>query len=145
MKLIVYLVVLFLGTLAWFTGCRQEETLTDSERAAVLAFSEPAADDLFAGLRAGDYAAFSRDFDTDLQESLPADDFAAWKQDLEGTFGNYLSHKVDQITRSDEFYVVVYQATFEGNDGVLVEVVFHAVNPHEISHLGFDSEKLRQE
>lgn len=45
------------------TAC--ERAFHGEERAAVLAFSEPAMDNLLAGLTANDYAVFSRDFDSE--------------------------------------------------------------------------------
>jgi len=137
-----FIIALVLTVLPGLTAC--EKTLSGADEAAVLAFSEAATDNLFAGMTANDYAAFSRDFDTDMQTAMPAADFAAWKQGLEDKIGNYLSRTVDQITRADEFYVVVYRAKFEREEPVIVRVVFHAAEPHSIGGLWFDSEKLRQ-
>jgi hypothetical protein len=140
-----FIVTLVLSALAWLTACGlQEKKLSGTDEAAVLAFSEAATDNLFAGLTANDYAAFSRDFDTDMQKTMPATNFASWKQDLDNKIGNYLSRKVDQVTQSQEFYVVVYQAKFEQEELVIVGVAFHVVEPHSISHMWFDSEKLQQ-
>ena len=133
------IVVLVLSTLVWLTAC--ERTLSGTEKAAVLAFSEAATDNLFAGLTGNDYEAFSRDFDSDMYDELPVTDFAAWKQELDNKIGNYLSRNVDQVTQSDEFYVVVYQAKFEKAKKVTVTVVFHA-SDHSIARLLFDSEKF---
>ena len=77
----------------------------------MLAFSEPAVDGLFGGWTAGDYAAFSHSFDAALQAELPAGGFAAFKQDVDGKLGSYLSRRVERVGRSDEFYVVDYQAS----------------------------------
>ncbi len=117
------IVVLVLCTFVWLTAC--ERTLSGTEKAAVLAFNEAATDNLFAGLTANDYAAFSRDFDTDMYEELPASDFAAWKQELDNKIGNYLSRQVDQVTQSDEFYVLFYQAKFEQEEHVTVHAAQH--------------------
>lgn len=144
MRIILYVITLALSYLAWFTTCGQEKILTGTDQTAVLTFSETAIDNLFAGLAANDYTAFSRDFDTDMQKKIPATNFAAWKLDLEDKFGTYLSRQVDQVTQSGEFYVVVYQAKFEKEVPVIVGVAFHAAEPHSISHLWFDSEKLQQ-
>ena len=140
---VFYIVILVLTALVGFTGCGQDKILSGTDRAAVLAFSEAITDNLFAGLTANEYAVFSRDFDADMQKNIPATNFAAWKQDLEDKFGNYLSRKVDQVTQSDEFYVVVYQAKFEQEEQVIVGVAFHA-SDHSISHMWFDAEKPRQ-
>jgi hypothetical protein len=137
-----FIVAIVLTALAWLTAC--EKNLSGTDQAAVLAFSEAAMDNLFAGLTANDYATFSRDFDTDMQAAIPATNFAAWKQDLDNKLGNYLSRQVDQVTQSDEFYVVVYRAKFEQEQPVIVGVAFHVAEPHSISHLWFDSENLQQ-
>jgi len=79
-----------------------------------------------------------------MQKTIPATNFAAWKQDLDNKIGNYLSRIVDQVIQSQEFYVVVYQAKFDQEELVIVGVAFHVAEPHAISHLWFDSEKLRQ-
>ena len=79
-----------------------------------------------------------------MQKTLPATNFAAWKQDLDNKIGNYLSRIVDQVIQSQEFYVVVYQAKFDQEELGIVGVAFHVAEPHTISHLWFDSEKLRQ-
>jgi hypothetical protein len=133
------LVVLVLSALVWLTAC--ERILSGTEKAAVLAFSEAATDDLFAGLTAGDYAAFSRDFDSDMYEEISATDFAVWKQALDNQLGNYVSRRVDRVTQADEFYVVSYQAEFEQETPVSVTVAFHA-SDHSIAFLSFDSEEF---
>ena len=134
------IVAIVLIVLVGLTACERE--ISGGERTAVLAFSEAATDNLFAGLAANDYATFSRDF-VDLQEDMPATRFAAWKQDVDSKLGNYLSRQVDHVSQEDEFYIVVYQVKFEQQESVTVEVAFHVVKPHSIAHLSFDSQKLR--
>ena len=135
-------VALVLSALAWLTACSllQDKILSGTDQDAVLAFTEAVTDNMLAGLTANDYAVFSRDFDTDMQKNLPATDFAAWKQDLDNKFGNYLSRKVDQVSQSQEFYVVDYQAKFEQDEQIFVVVVFHA-SDHTIANMWFDAEK----
>ena len=132
------IVALILSTFIWLTAC--ERTLSGVERAAVLAFSEAITDNMFAGLAANDYAAFSRDFDNDMYERAPATEFSAWKEGLEEVIGAYLSRNVDKVTQSDEFYVVTYQATFEKEEPVTVTIAFHA-SDHSIALLSLESEK----
>ena len=140
MRLIFFFIVaLVLCVLTRLTACGQDKILSGSDQAAVLAFSEGIMDNLFAGLTANDYAAFSRDFDSDMQKTIPATSFPAWKQDLDNRLGNYISRQVDEVTQSDEFYVVVYQAKFEQAEPVNIGVAFHA-SDHSISHMWFDSE-----
>ena len=132
-------ITLALTALFWLTGC--ERIVSGTEKGAVLAFSEPTVNNLFAGWTANDYALFSRDFDTDMQEEISATGFAALKQDLDNKLGNYISRSVDQVTRADEFYVVDYQAKFEQEERVKITVAFHA-SDHSIAFLAFDSGKV---
>jgi hypothetical protein len=139
------IIVLTLIALLSLTACgAKEKTLEGAEQAAVLAFSEGATDNLFAGMTAGDYAIFSRDFDADMQKAMPESIFATWKEDMDSTLGRYLSREVNQVVQAGDFYAVIYRATFEQEEPVTVRVVFRVAEPHSVSGLWFDSEKLRQ-
>jgi hypothetical protein len=129
----------FLISLLWLTAC--ERLVSGTEKNDVLAFSEPTMDNLLAGWITNDYAMFTRDFDTDMQEEIPATGFAALKQDLDDKLGNYISRRVDRVARSDEFYVVDYQAKFGLEEPVKITVAFHA-SDQSIAFLAFDSEKV---
>ena len=78
MKIILFFIVFFLGALLLINFSGEDQAVTGSELDAVLAFSEPIAENMFAGYAANDYAAFSRDFDPDMQETIPADFFVGW-------------------------------------------------------------------
>jgi len=139
--------VFVLLILVWLAACApQEKTLSGADREAVLAFSEAATDNLFAGMVAADYEIFSRDLDADMRAAIPADNFATWKQELDDKIGGYISREVDQVKQSPsgEFYTVIYTARFEQDEPVTVRVVFRAAEPHSISGLWFDSPTLRQ-
>lgn len=123
---------------ALFSLAACDRTLSGPERSTVLAFSEPAVDNMFAGWAAGDYASFSRSFDSAMQEEISAGGFAALKQDVEGKLGSYISRRIDRVGRSDEFFVVDYQATFGRAEPVKVIVAFHA-SDHSIASMAFDS------
>ena len=131
--------VLLLIALFSLTAC--ERIVSGTEKDAVLAFSEPTMDNLFAGWAANDYAVFSRDFDADMQEEIPATGFATWQQDFENKLGTYISCKVDRVARADEFYVVDFQAKFSHEEPVKITVAFHA-SDHSIASLSFHSEKI---
>ena len=137
---VFYIVTLVLFALARLTGFGEGKILSGPDQAAVLAFSEAAMDNLFAGLTANDYTTFSRDFDTDMYERVPATDFASWNQELDIKIGNYLSREVDQVIQDMEFYIVIYQAKFEKEEPVTVTVIFRASNQSIVS-FSFDSEK----
>jgi hypothetical protein len=144
-KIVFFLIIsLVLGALSRLGWIGREKQLSGAEREAVLAYSEPITDSLFAGLAADDYAAFSRDFDGYMQKTLPEAGFPAWKQDLDSQFGSYLTRAVEEVRKSDEFYVVDYQVRFEKAEPVKVTVVFHAAGTHLISMLGFEAEKPEQ-
>lgn len=132
-----FILAFVLSALLLLTAC--ERTLYGSERDSVLAYSEAATDNMFAGLNASDYTAFSRDFDGDMQEEIPAASFVAWKADIDGLFGRYLSREVEEVSQADEFRVLVYQAEFDKAGPVRVAVAFHA-SDHSIAFLRFDSE-----
>jgi hypothetical protein len=142
MKVILFFIVIILGALLMINFRVGDQTVTGSELDAVLAFSEPIAENMFAGYAANDYAAFSRDFDSDMEETIPAGFFVGWKLNLDDKLGSYLSHQVEQVTQSDEYYVVVYQVRFEKDEQAKVGIVFHAAEPHTINHLWIDSQQL---
>lgn len=122
----------FLFTLMGFTAC--ERAVTDSEKTAVLAFSEGATDNLLASLTANDYAQFARDFDQELLGRVPITDFTALQHDVDHNLGHYLSRHVTQVTKADEFYVVVYQASFAQAEEVTLTIAFHD-SDHSIATL----------
>lgn len=131
---------LVLSAVVWLTAC--ERVLVGSERDAVLAFSEITTDNLFAGLAANDYVAFSRDLDADMRREIPLAGFAAWKQNVDAGLGTYLDRQIAKVTRADEFYVVTYDARFERADLVKLTVVFHSAEPKQIALVGIESEQL---
>ena len=142
MKIILFFIVFILGALLLINFSGEDQVVTGSELDTVLAFSEPIARNMFAGLAANDYAIFSRDFDSDMQESISANLFIGWRLNLDDKLGNYISHQVEQVTQSDEYYVVVYQVRFEKDEQAKVGIVFHAAEPHAINHLWIDSKQL---
>jgi hypothetical protein len=134
-----FLAAFALIALVWLTAC--ERLLSGIEKETVLAFSEPITDNLFAGLATNDYEVFSVDFDSNIEEQMPVATFAALKQDLDNKLGKYLSRSVDQVTQSDEFYVVDYQAKFEQSEMVKITVAFHA-SDQSMAGFSIDSEKV---
>ena len=137
MRKITRLLVAALVLAALFVLAACDRTLSGTERSDVLALSEPAVDGLFAGWTAGDYAAFSHSFDPAMQDKLPAAGFAALKRDVDDKLGSYFSRRVERVGRSDEFYVVDYQANFGRAEPVKVSVAFHA-SDYSIAAMSFD-------
>ena len=113
--------------------------LSMADQKAILAFSEPKTDNLMKGLNTGDYAVFSKDFSKTMLLALPESNFGEWQKERETKLGWYLRREVQGIVkRSDGTYTVIYQASFQFNDDVLLRVVFRAFPPHQISSFSFD-------
>ena len=126
-----------------FTACTpQVPTVTGAEYDQVLQFSEPIADNFFAGLKAGNYAIFSRDFDTGMQKGLPESAFSGLTSSLVKV-GAYQSRTVDRIEKPEGYYAVIYNAQFE-QDVVTVRLTLTQSEPHMVSGIWFNSPKLSQ-
>jgi len=126
-------------------GCGQLPTeLSGAERDAVLAYAEPKADNLLAGLNSGDYAAFSRDFSDKMRSAMGEAGLDSTRDLLQSKLGNYVSRQVSRVEQQGEYVAVVYTARFENEDGVTVRIVFDDTAEHPISGLWFDSPKLRE-
>lgn len=131
-------VVVFCFSLLTGCGNSQEKILTGAEREAVLAFSEAKTDNLLAGLKAGDYAMFSRDFDQQMLNAMPQSKFEALKKERDEHLGAYISRKINNVEQTGDFYTVIYTAGFEKEYAVIVRVVFRMAEPHQISGLWFN-------
>ena len=139
-SLVFLLAFLLAGVLS---ACQKESAsgamLAERERNAVLAFSEPIMDNLFAGWNDDNYTVFSKDFDPDIMESIPQEGFDKLRKDEYTGLGRYFSRDVESVVkRSDGSYTVIYYAVFENNNEVLVRVTFSADDPHKISGLSFN-------
>ncbi|MBN1660656.1 MAG: DUF3887 domain-containing protein [Anaerolineae bacterium] len=118
------------------------QAMEGAERDAVLAYAEPATDNLLAGLEAGDYAGFSRDLSPEMLEAMTEAQFSSLRTLLESKVGAYVSRQVSRVEESDDFVAVVYDAQYENEEHVTMRVVFDPA--HQISGLWFDSPQLRQ-
>ena len=136
----ILVLLLAAGLLSALTAYRHKSPsgtmLSAAEQEAVLAFSEVETDNLMKGLNSGDYAVFSRDFSQAMLQALPRSRFVQWQHERESKLGWYLRREVQgMVKRSDGTYTVIYQASFQFNDDVLMRVVFRAEHPHQISGL----------
>jgi major membrane immunogen (membrane-anchored lipoprotein) len=139
-KTLILLLAVALASLLTACGGAQETELTGEEKDAVLAYSEAMTENMMAGMKAGDYAAFSKDFDQAMLNAMSQEAFGKFKQDYDGKLGAYVSHKVNRVmqSQSGKFVAVVYDAVFEKDDAVIMRVVFRADDPHQISGLWFN-------
>lgn len=141
------IVLLTLILLITLTGCNlapQPTTLESQERDDVLAYSEPIADNLFAGLVAGDYAAFAKDFDPDMVKAMDEKAFTSLKQMFDSKIGAYQSREVAKVERIQNMVIVTYKAKFEQEEEVAVRLNLRDGTPPQVAGLWFDSPKLRQ-
>lgn len=126
------------------TGCVPGvPQLEGAEREAVLAYAEPATDNLLAGLEAGDYAQFSRDMSPEMLAAMTESQFSALRATLEDKVGAYVSRQVTGVEEGDDFIAVNYDARYEDEEHVSMRVVFD--QDRQISGLWLDSPKLRQQ
>lgn len=139
-KVLVLLLAIAFAGLLTACGGEKETTLTGAERDAVLVFSEEKTENMMAGMKAGDYAAFSKDFEQPMLNAMPAEAFTKFKQDSDGRLGAYVSRQVNKVTQSQsgKYVAVIYDTVFEKNDAVIMRVVFRADDPHQIGGLWFN-------
>jgi hypothetical protein len=141
------ILLLTLILLIAFTGCNtapKPTTLDGQARDDALAYSEPIADNLFAGLVAGDYATFAKDFDPAMAKAMDEKAFASLKQMFDSKIGAYQSREVVQVDRLQNIVIVTYKAKFENEDAVSVRVNLRDGTPPQVAGVWFDSPKLRQ-
>jgi hypothetical protein len=141
-KIMIFLLAIGLaGLLTACGGTSAKETeLSGEQKEAVLAYSESKTDNLMAGMKAGDYIAFSKDFDQPMLKAMSQAAFGKFKQDYDDRLGAYVSRQVNKVmlSPSGEYVAVIYDTVFEKNDAVVMRVVFRAADPHEISGLWFN-------
>jgi len=118
--------------------------LEGTERDAVLAYSEPAADNLFTAINNNDFAGFHRDFDTSMLKAMDEAAFGQIQNQLLPKIGKYVSRQVKSVELSGKYHTVIYEAVFEQDDPVTVRLVFNSEEDDKVSGLWFDSAKLRQ-
>ena len=141
----ILLVSLVLVLAAGLTACAGPKpvVLGGADQDAVLAFSEPAADNLFAGMNAGDYPVFSRDFDDAMLKAIDEKGFANLQNSITPKIGQYLSRTVTSVEDVGEYYRLTYRAGFEQDANVKVLLTFAKAEPHKVAGLFFTSDKLK--
>jgi hypothetical protein len=73
-----------------------------------------------------------------MLQGINANELVKLKQDRDSKLGKYLSRAVSSVSRTGDFYVVVYDAQFEKNSPVAVRVVFRTTAPNQVSGLWFN-------
>jgi hypothetical protein len=117
--------------------------LDGDEKEAVLAFSEPAADNLFVGMNSGDYATFSHDFNAAMLKGIDEKGFVNLQNTLTPKIGKYRTRTVASVEEIGEYYRLTYRAGFEEDENVKVLLTFEKAEPHKVAGLFFTSDKLK--
>ncbi len=139
--LVIISVILFTFSLA---GCNPGKALTGDAKTEVLAYTEPMADTLLAGLIANDYNEFSKDFDEAMLKGIDDNGFADLKSMLDSKIGGYQSREVTGVAEVDENILIVYNAIFEKAPEVTIRFSVSVAEPHQVTGLWFDSPELRK-
>ncbi|WP_214083810.1 DUF3887 domain-containing protein [Methanoculleus sp.] len=126
-------------------GCTSQETVvSDEEKAQVLAYADPIADNLLLGFNEGNYTMYSRDFGEEMKQALDEAAFEQNRESVTSRIGLYESRRDPVVTEVDEYIAVTYIAGFEREDGVTVRFVFlKGDDAHRLYGLWFNSPMLR--
>jgi len=125
-------------------GCTsQGVVVSDEERAAVLAYADPIADNLLQGFNEDNYTMYSRDFGPEMKAALDEAAFVQNRDFVISRIGLYESRGTPVVTETGEFIAVNYPAKFEKEDGVNVRLVFgKGDESHKLTGLWFNSPML---
>lgn len=106
-------------------GCIDQETVVSGkEKAQVLEYADPIADNVLLGFDEGNHTMY-REF-------------------VASRLGLYVSRESPVVTERGEYITVTYRANFEREDGVSLRFVFRKGDEsHQLSGLWFDSPALR--
>ncbi len=102
-----------------------ETVVSDEEKAEVLAYADPVADNILQGFDESNYTMYYREFVT-------------------SRLGVYVSRDNPVVTERGEYITVTYRAEFEREDGVNLRFVFQKDDEsHRLHGLWFNSPMLR--
>ncbi len=143
-KLTIMLVCLLAAGILAACGPASAKALDGADKDAVLAYTEPAADNLFTAINENNFAGFSRDFDSGMLKAMDEKAFANIESQIIGKIGKYVSRTVSKVESSGKYSTVIYAAEFEQDNPVTIRLVFNTGENNKVSGLWFDSEKLRK-
>ena len=135
---------LFFALVLSLAACSSGTTLTGEDRDAVLAYSEPLADVVFAAFESGSYADFSANLSDDMKTGMDETAFNNLKAQLDEKVGSYQSREVTSVIEIKEDMVVIYKAVYSNAPEVTVRLVFSTAEPHQLTGLWLDSPELRK-
>ena len=119
--------------------------LAGEEKAAVLAYAEPAVENILASFNSGDYAGISRDFDEQMKNAFTEEVFLQNHEMIISKIGLYLSRGEARVLKQGPYLAVLHTAEFENEPEVTVRTVFVDYSGQPlVSGLWFTSPKLRE-
>ncbi len=119
------------------SACSSKPVLVEgAERDQILAFAAPMGENLFDGLKKGDYATFSRDFSPEMKDAMPESEFFGLIGQLT-QIAPFNTQSLDHVEKTDQGFVVIYKAEFD-KDIVMVHITFLQQDPHLINGVWFD-------
>ncbi len=113
----------------------------------VLAYADPITEDMLLAMNEEDYDAFSEHFGDAMREAMPEEFFEeVIIGQIQATIGEFISKDYLRARRQDDGIVVIYEADFSDEPGIVtVQVFFREIEgPVYVAGLWFDSPKLRQ-
>ena len=123
------------------SACSSQSILVEgAEQEQILTFAAPMGDNLFDGLKKGDYAIFSRDFSPEMKDAMPESEFFGLIGELT-QIAPFNTQSLDRVEKTEKGYVLIYKAEFE-KDNVMVHITFLQQEPHQINGVWFDSPYL---
>lgn len=128
------------------SGCTGQDTVVSGEeRAIIVAYADPIAENLLQGFNEGNYTIYSRDFGVEMKRALTEAVFLQNRKFVTSRIGLYESRGDPIVTEQGEYIAVNYPATFEREDGVNVRLVFRKGDPsHLLYGLWFNSPALQR-
>ncbi len=112
-------------------------TLEGAEREQALAYADPIAENLLAGLNNGDYEAFAQNFDDKMLDAIGPQEFAQLRERLIPRIGLYLSKEAQEVQDHDSMVTVVYKGVFEKAKNVSILLTLMKDAPHQVAGLYF--------
>jgi hypothetical protein len=129
--------LILLGACAASTPPAQIE---GAEAAQVLAFADPAADNILASLVSRDFKAYARDFDEVMLKASKTADFEKMVATFDTQLGGYQSRKDGTVyligEQGKKYYLVVYSVKF-AKGTLAMQVSFNIDSSHTIAGLYF--------
>ncbi len=141
-----FMIINILILVSLMVGCAATpKAIEGTERDAVLAYTEPKADNELEALNANDYQAFIKDYDEKMREVTTAESFTSLHDLIISRLGKYISREITAVTAvGEDAILVIYSAKFENEEGVTIKLVYQPKGEHLITGLWFDSPKLRE-